>query len=283
MTTPQDSSGSEENKRPPLVKMRFKKKKQQHPIEKLREEAHQKILNLHEEVYAAPTALEKARCIAALSDIALQSTKIIEALYASLDYKDLVKKVALSSDTFLGRYDFNLASPLKSKPLAFESRGDEMRRELTSEWSRVGILKATGRTEFDYLRLVVQGFVKAVRKPPPVAAELPPDESSTGLDWILECAGQIPVKEDDRSELLRDKDSTVWARVFVDWYAFRHPWPFLDEGGEFIWPEKRDEIVNPIHQIAFDRLMALQKSNPDEKSPWNALRAVVRERFKSAF
>ncbi|MDB4474758.1 hypothetical protein N9023_07100 [Opitutaceae bacterium] len=261
--------------------MEFKKK--QHHIAKLRDKMHKELLELHGGVQAAPTLAGKAMCVAALSDIALESTKIIEALYASDLYRDLVKKLALSGDTFVGRYDFNLPSPLKSKPLAFESRGDEMRRDLTSEWEKIGILKSKGIKKFDFLRRTIQGFVKAVRKPPPLAAELPPDESSAGLDWFLECAGQIPVKEDDRSELLSDKDPTVWARVFVDWYAFRHPWPFLDGDGEFIWPEKRDEIVNPIHQIAFDRLMTLQKSNPDEKSPWNALRAVVRERFKSAF
>ena len=75
----------------------------------------------------------------------------------------------------------------------------------------------------------------------------------------------------------------MWAEAFVDWYESLHPWPYRDKHGALIWPAKKEEIANPIHLMAFKRLTKLQAANPDEKSPLNALRAVVRERFKSSF
>lgn len=161
-----------------------------------------------------------------------------------------------------------------------------MRRALTKEWQASAKLRATGKTEYDWLRLSIEGFVRAVHKPAHTRQADNTAKASPLLDSFLENQGAVTIPENVRAELLSpeaQKNAGQWARAFVDWYESLHPWPYLDKKGEMVWPATIGEIANPIHRLAFQRLSSLQKSNPDERSPWNALRAVVRERFKDAF
>jgi hypothetical protein len=261
-------------------------KREKTHVERINRDIQDNLRHLLEGIQACPADAEK--CVAALLDAAVNATAKLEALYGSgsAAQRDLVRRVAMRGERFVGTYEFRLPMALRDKPRKVETRGDTMRRELTKEWQASAKLRAKGKTEYDWLRLSIEGFVRAVHS---TAHTRPVDATATAsplLDHFLKSEGLVPVPEKVRAELLSPgalKDAAKWASAFVDWYESLHPWPFKDKAGNMTWPQDETEIPDPIHREAFRRLVSLQAGNPDEKSPLNALRAVVRERFKPAF
>lgn len=282
-TRPKKKAAQAKNETPPLLRLA---KREKPYVERVHDEIQANLRHLLEGVQASPADAEK--CVAALVNAAVNATAILEALYGSGSeiHRDLVRQVALRGDRFVGTYDFRLPSALRDKPRPVETRGDQMRRELTKEWQASAALSATGKTEYDWLRIVMEGFALAVHHPQHARTMEKSATATSTLDWFLESKGRVSVPEAIRRNLLKPENrrkAEVWARALVDWYDSLHPWPFKDKTGDMTWPKSVDEIRDPIHKIAFQRLTSLQKNNPNEKSPLNALRAVVRERFESAF
>ncbi len=291
MKIPKKKSAKGQRKAPPVapplaIRLAEPEEQEMPYVERVHSEIQANLRNLHEVVLVSLADAEK--CVAALVDAAMQATRILESIYGSgsEDQRQLVRKVALRGEKFVGIYEFRLPSALPDEPRAIETRGDEMRRAFTKEWQASAKLRATGKTEYDWLRLSIEGFVRAVYS---THAAHPVDKTAKAsalLDWFLESRGLVTVPQNVCVELLlpeAQKDEGKWARAFVDWYESLHPWPFRDKQGDMTWPKSEAEIPDPIHKIAFRRLASLQASNANEKSPLNALRAVARERFASAF
>jgi hypothetical protein len=257
-------------------------------VERVHHEIKANLRRLQEEVQASPANEEKLKCVIALADVAMQATNILQGLYGSgsMAQRELVRMVALQGEKFVGLYELRLPSALRDKPRAFETRGDEMRRALTKEWQANAKLRATGKTEYDWLRLSIEGFVRAVHNPARARSVDNTAKASPGLDSLLENDGLVAVPQNVSAGLLlpeAKKDAGKWAKAYVDWYESLHPLTFKDAKGNWIVPPNASAVADPIHRIAFQHLRTLQKSNPNEKSPLNALRAKVRERFESAF
>lgn len=255
-------------------------------VESIHDDIQANLRQLHEGVQACPADSEK--CVAALLDAAVSATAKLEAIYGSSCevQRDLIRRVALRSEKFVGIYEFRLPTSLRDLPRSAETRGDRMRRELTKEWQASAPLYAAGGTEYDWLRLSMEGFVRAVNNPARARPVDNPAKTWLLLDWYLEISGGVSVPENVRTELLSpdaQKDGAKWARAYVDWYDSLHPLVFKDAKGNWIIPSSIPDILDPIHRIAYEKLATLQSSNPDEKSPLNALRAKVRERFSAAF
>ena len=228
---------------------------------------------------------EQAAAIVGLVRVAVGACRYLEALYSEERCRPLVEAVAGQCDHFATSFDCHIPSALRDKARPCESSGDRMRRALSRQWSASFPLGATGKTEFDCLRLVMEGFVRSVQHPlstreTALAADLTP------LDRLLEIRGVVPVGASVRANLLcgeNQRNAVVWAREFVEWYKARHPWPFMDRHGRETLPRNRGELRDPIHVIAFERLAKRRKTNDKEKSPWNALRQVAGEKFRAAF
>jgi hypothetical protein len=279
---PRKKAASAKAETPPPI-LHFAKREKTH-VKRVHDAIQDNLRHLLEGVQAYPADAEK--CVAALLDAAVNATAMLESLYGSEAQRELVRRVALRGERFVGTYKFGLPTALRDKPRAVETRGDQMRRELTKAWRASASLRATGKTGHDWLRLSIEGFVRAVHNP---AGARPMDataKASPLLDHFLESKGMVAVPERVRARLLSakgHKNPAEWASAFVDWYESLHPWPFKDKAGNMTWPKDETEVPGPIHREAFRRLISLQAANPDEKSPLNALRAVARERFKSAF
>ena len=262
------------------------KKKQKSNVERLHDEIQANLRSL--QTGARYSRADAGNCVTALIEAAVRATEILQAFYGSglEGERELVRKVALRREKFVGTYEFRLPMALRAKPRKVETRGDEIRRDLTNEWQATAHLRAKSGTEYDFLRLSIEGFARAVRKPESSTPPRTSGEPSTTLDWFLEIEGAVSVPNNMRDELLKPSarsNATKWADAYVKWYETLHPWPMRDNLGAMIWPKSAEALPNQIHKVAFLRLMKLQKANPDEKSPLNALRAVVRERFEAAF
>jgi len=225
---------------------------------------------------------ERVEVVTVVRNVAVYAANCLETLY-SMNPKGLravVEAVALKSRYFVQAYDLSAPPASSKKVQGDEDMRDLMRRELTKLWSHVHLRVK----RVDHAQEIIQGFYTAVVQ-------------NTVKDWdeyrgenpvSLVVMGLFPVPEQVRSELRAHRDAGKWAHAFVDFYEELHPWPFRDDKtGKLTWPNSDQEangrIRDPFHQIAYDRLMKRQKRNPDYKSPLNALREVVRDRFRSYF
>jgi len=282
--SPKKKNAKTEDGRPPLLIHLAEPEKTY--VEVINDAIQANLIHLHAGIQACPAEAEK--CVAALVDAAINAAARLESLYGSgtEDQRNLVKRVALRGKRFVGTYEFRLPTALRDKPRPFECPGDQMRRELTNTWQTSAPLRATGKTEYDGLRLLIEGFVSAVRNPDGARPVDTTAKASPGLDYFLESSGIVSVQENVRAGLLSPKaqrNPAKWAAAFVDWYESLHPWPFKDANGSMTWPKNNAKISDPLHRVALQRLASLRAGNPDEKSPLNALRAVARERFTAAF
>ncbi len=212
----------------PLLKVSRSKPEKPY-VERVHDEIRARLRNLHEGIFASPEDGEKERCVEALVDAAMFATNTLQSLYGSgsEDQRQLVRQVALRGEKFIGIYNFRLPSALRDEPRSVETRGDEMRRELTKDWQALSPLKVSEKTEHDALRLVLEGFVKAVLTPSKIHHE-PSDKPSLALDLILESQGVIFISPEVRATLLEPEakgDATTWAKAFVKWYESHHPLP----------------------------------------------------------
>lgn len=249
----------------------------------LHEEANILLLKLKES--SLVRSKDQLQAVAKLVHVAVQACSFIEALFGNSNCRPLVEEVARRQRKFAASFDLGIPTALRDRPRPVESSGDKMRRELTRSCHSGQPLGATGKTEFDWLRLTMDGFVQSVIQPSEIPVNSVSASDPMPLDWFLETQGMTSVESAVRARLLspeNQRNATAWADEFVSWYKARSPWPFMESGKELL-PMNRGELLDPIHRVAFARLERLRKANPKEKSPWNALRAVVRERFTAAF
>lgn len=229
MKTPETKSKKGKTQAPsvsPYLPIRLTKTEKPY-VERVHDEIKAHLRRLHEGVQASPTDEEKLKCVVALADVAIQATRILESLYGSGSeaQRQFVRKVALSGEKFVGIYDFRLPSALRALPREDEPRGDQMRRAFTKEWQAKTLLKVSDKN--DALRLVLEGFVKAVIKPPSLDHE-PSGKPNLALDLFLEHQGVIFISPEVRTALLEPKalkDPAKWAHAFAGWYESRHPLP----------------------------------------------------------
>lgn len=252
---------------------------------------------------------ENREALETLINASVRSCEIVQALYSMPNLRQVIELVARHHRFFASSFDMSVSSGLRDKPRNIECLGDKMRRNLTKLHQDTALMSVTGKTEHDYVRMLMEGFDKAVTNP-----EFTSEDSARSVsthnrawqisDWYTESSGSVPVEENVRQRLRLSENSRnpkLWAKEFVDWYAKRHPWPFKDKTGKETMFYERGKSINagnashhltdPVHQVAFNRLASLRgespgrksKGNPKERSPWNALRAVVRERFIAAF
>ena len=214
----------------------------------------------------------------------------IEILYF-LRSKKVIQNVALKSRFFPTVFDFKLPCNFDVKQSMNTSPSDRLIISLKHYWDSKSRLRITTKTEFDFLRLCIEGFVQAIENPKNTWDDAKEISKTCGNEWIyakssLIFLGAVEVDSDTRKLLLsaeNAKNYLIWAREFVDWYKNIHPWPFKDKKGRDRMLESTESIANPIHNLAYDRLLQRNNKQTKEKSPWNALRATVRERLKNAF
>jgi len=227
--------------------------------------------------------------INALADIGNDIAFYISALYIK-DNREAVEKVALKKLIFPTSFLLNIPSGLTLNKNTRRSFYDVFRLSLTESWKSNHKLKFGCDTDFDDLRLTLEGFLRSMESPDQTNEDSRTFSITTGNEWTslkstLICTGRVPVPEETSKLLLmpdNSKNYQLWAKKFVHWYQKIHPWPYKDSYGYDRMLESNETIANPVHQLAYNRLLKRHKSNPSEKSVWNSLRAIVRERLKIA-
>ena len=115
-----------------------------------------------------------------------------------------------------------------------------MRRGLANLRDAKARMKSTGKTDFDWLRLAMDGFLKSVYFP---ANNIPnADKRVTSLDgnWdvlsaLIENNGAVAVHPEARQRLLlpeNERNPVTWAREFVEWYERIH---LFEPPSESVW------------------------------------------------
>jgi hypothetical protein len=285
---------------PPIL---YAAPKEKHRVS-LQEETQSLINKLHEYSMCGNT-----EALLSLIHTSVRSCEIIQTLYSRPNCRPIIELIARRQRLFASSFDMSIPSGLRDEPRNVECSGDNMRRKLTKLYQDTALLAVTGKTEFDFVRMLMEGFDSAVRFPERTLRHSARNVSTHNrawqeMDWFIENHGVVPVKKSVRQRLLlpeNSKNPKLWAEALVDWYAERHPWPFKDNTGKETTFYERGKSINaenashhlpdPMHQAAFNRLASLRgetpnrksKGNPKERSPWNALRAVVREKFEAAF
>jgi len=251
--------------------------------EDLAEDIHARIAVLSRDAMIASDEGQRENSIVALRNVAIQAATILETLYCTNHNgaRAFVEKTAMRHSDFVTAYSFTDSWPFSKRPTSNESRGDLIRRFLREQWQREN-LSASGKAP-DHLRLFIQSFYKAVKEPVDVSQ----GKAMRGEDFMLFVySGGLPISEERRKELLKPenrRNPKAWASSFIEYYKELSPWPYTDEQENLTWPDSEEEIRDPIHRIAYRRLMVRLKANPNDKSPWVALGAVVVERFESLF
>ena len=227
-------------------------------VQKLRVESDALLTKLKES--ALLRSKSQAAAVNNLVSVAVQACAFIQALYFDENHRRAVEAVARVRDVFPALFDLSLPSALRDVPRNVEARGDQMRRGLANLRDAKARMKSTGKTDFDWLRLAMEGFLKSVYFP---ANYIPnADKRVTSLDgnWdvlsaLIENNGAVAVHPEARQRLLlpeNERNPVTWAREFVEWYKQRHPWPFKDRQGNESFPKAGEQVRDPIHQIAYE-------------------------------
>jgi hypothetical protein len=264
-------------------------------IAKIRKQIYLNFSTLHKSARTKSKA--QLKTIELIAELAYDFTFELQELFISPYTKHIVEKVAYQRRKLSSTYDLDYPTGLKANIELVNGFGDIMRAKLTHKYKDNNILRFHDQTDFDVLRLTMEGFVKAIVRPNKkeirvwnrmhsrVDTSKLDSKQYYDIQMTGEMGGLIEIKKETKDYLLNFKNINnpkVWAAEFVNWYKNRHPWPYKDlKSGKDRLIDDGEQIRDYIHMIAYDKLMVRRKSSSSEKSIWTALRVIVQARFKN--
>jgi hypothetical protein len=249
--------GPPEEEWPPEVKKEF-------------QDAHRAVRHLVGQIYNGP---HKKELIDRLIDLGLTISSRLETLWKDPDYRPLVEASSRQRNFFPLVHTNLIETPF--------SCGDKMREGLPlqpapgNEKGKKGGGKPGRKVLNDLLNSEVEMFVHGVLQPNWLRMEYPPAEQnkSSAMVPLIECVKVDLIDRATRQHLLSPigrKSLSKWSQAFVEKYIHPHRPDLLSKNGE----------TGKFHGMVAERLSDLQAKNPNEKSPWRALKALVDERLR---